>query len=239
MKRSNAIRSVTLLLTLGLALPLAADQPVANHDRASGASNAAANVCRFDTAEESGRCRGEEIGGVKFLLACGDGESSMDTATAPRFTRCPFIVLGLPCSAYAAPAAAAPAAAPLTQPNAVIELSNSEDDTVAYTLDGERFDLQPRYSQKLTTRPSWVIEFDRGGNTGKVSYTLTQGKYKFVATDHGWDLNQDTDHPAAPTPSTTTPITAMAARRTLGGDHTRATALLTAIQPTTHQEPRD
>ena len=42
------------------------------------------------------------------------------------------------------------AAPALTLPNAVIELSNSEDDTVADTLDGERFDMQPRYNQKLT-----------------------------------------------------------------------------------------
>jgi hypothetical protein len=57
------------------------------------------------------------------------------------------------------------------------------------------------YSQKLTGRPSWIVEFDRGGSFGTARYTVTQGAYKFIATDRGWDLVQDDAAPAPPAPS--------------------------------------
>jgi hypothetical protein len=34
-----------------------------------------------------------------------------------------------------------------------------------------------------------VIAFDRGGSFGEARYTLAPGTYRFVNTDHGWDLN--------------------------------------------------
>ncbi|HXY37529.1 MAG TPA: hypothetical protein VEI07_25120, partial [Planctomycetaceae bacterium] len=38
-----------------------------------------------------------------------------------------------------------------------------------------------------------VIAFDRGGSFGEARYTLEPGRtYKFVATDHGWDLHSVT-----------------------------------------------
>jgi hypothetical protein len=197
MQRYNAIHCATLLLTMGLTLPLAAAETGANRDRASEGQNVATHASTTALPKNADPSAAKKHGGVKFLLTCGDGGCgyggygySMPVYQMPVY-RAP---------AYAAPAAAAPAAAP-SLPNAVIELSNPEDDTVAYTLNGQRFDMLPRYSQKLTTSPSWVIEFDRGGSFGPASYTLTQGKYKFVATDHGWDVNQDTDRPAAPVPS--------------------------------------
>lgn len=170
MQRFNAIRCATVLLTLGLTL----------------------------------------FGGVKSLLACDHGgygyggfgySYSAPVYRMPVYSAPAYSAPAYSAPAYSAPVYAAPVAAPAPAlPNSVIELTNSEDDTVAYTLNGERFDMQPRYNQKLTTRPSWVIQFDRGGSFGTASYTLTQGKYKFVATDHGWDVNQDTGRPAAPTP---------------------------------------
>ncbi len=203
MQRFNAIHCATLLLTLGLTLPLAAAEAGANRDRASAGNAVPAVVSTSALPKNADVSGAKKYGGVKFVLTCGDGGCgyggygySMPVYQMPVY-RAP--VYSAP--VCAAPVAAAPAAAPAPAlPNSVIELSNSEDDTVAYTLNGERFDMQPRYNQKLTTRPSWVIEFDRGGSFGTASYTLTQGKYKFVATDHGWDLNQDTGRPAAPSP---------------------------------------
>jgi hypothetical protein len=98
----------------------------------------------------------------------------------------------------AVPVAAAPAPSP---PNAVIVLSNPQDDPVAYTLNGARYDMAPRYSQKLTSRPSWTLEFDRGGSFGTARYTLIQGAYKFVATERGWDLVKDAGLRVTPSPS--------------------------------------
>jgi hypothetical protein len=34
-----------------------------------------------------------------------------------------------------------------------------------------------------------VITFDRGGSFGEARYTLAPGTYRFVNTDHGWELN--------------------------------------------------
>jgi hypothetical protein len=208
MQRFNAIHCAALLLTLGLTLPLAAAEPGANRDRAS-AGNTAPAVASTSALPKNADVSGtKKYGGVKFWLTCGGGGCgyggygySQPVYQMPVYRAPVYSAPVYSAPVYAAPAATAPAAAPAPAlPNAVIELSNSEDDTVAYTLNGERFDMQPRYSQKLTTRPSWVIEFDRGGSFGTASYTLTQGKYKFVATDHGWDVHQDTGRPAAPSP---------------------------------------
>jgi hypothetical protein len=92
-------------------------------------------------------------------------------------------------------------------PSAVVVIVNQQEDTVAYTLDGQRYDLSPNYSQKLTTRASWVVAFDRGGSFGAARYTLTEGTYKFVATERGWDLVKADDRAAAPTQIAMSPIT--------------------------------
>jgi hypothetical protein len=195
------IYCVALLLTLGLTLPLTAAETDANRDHASVVSavdSASALPKNVDVSKP------KKFGGVKFMLTCGGGGGcgyggysyATPVYRMPVYSAPVYAAPVAPAS-NAALAAAAPAP---SQPNAVIELTNSEDDTVAYTLDGQRFDMLPKYGQKLTTRPSWVIQFDRGGSFGTASYTLIQGKYKFVATDHGWDLNQDTDRPAAPSP---------------------------------------
>ena len=52
--------------------------------------------------------------------------------------------------------------------------------------------MKPGYAQNLSTRDSWLVEFDRGGDFGTARYTVTAGTYKFVATDRGWDLVKDT-----------------------------------------------
>jgi hypothetical protein len=199
MQRSNAIRCANLFFMLGLTLPLSAAETGVNRDRASDRNSVAASASAPAAPKNPDVSRTKKYGGVKFMLTCGDGGCGYGGYgySAPVY-QMPFYSPPV----YAAPAAMAPVAAPApTLPNAVIQLSNSEDDTVAYTLDGERFDMQPRYSQKLTTRPSWVIQFDRGGSFGTASYTLTHGKYKFIATDHGWDLTQDVVRPAAPSPA--------------------------------------
>jgi hypothetical protein len=103
--------------------------------------------------------------------------------------------------------AASPAAPPVAAgqparpvPAGEVVLSNPEPDTILYSLNSAPFDLYSGYVQKLTTRDSWVVEFDRGGNFGTARYTLTRGNYRFSATDRGWDLVRESDAPAAPVP---------------------------------------
>jgi hypothetical protein len=44
-----------------------------------------------------------------------------------------------------------------------------------------------------------VIAFKRGGSFGNARYTLEPGTYRFVATDHGWDLRTVTQETVADT----------------------------------------
>ncbi len=204
MQRYNAIYCATLLLTLGLTLPLAAAEAGANRNRAS-AGNAVPAVVSTPALPKNADVSGaKKFGGVKFLLACDHGGCGYDgygySYSAPVYQ---MPVYRAP--VYAAPAATAPVAAPAPAlPNAVIELSNSEDDTVAYTLNGERFDMQPRYSQKLTTRPFMGHRIrSRRKLWIRHAYTLTQAEIhsSWQPIDGWFDLNQDTDQrPAAPSP---------------------------------------
>jgi hypothetical protein len=45
-----------------------------------------------------------------------------------------------------------------------------------------------------------IISFDRGGSFGQAQYTLAPGTYRFVSTDHGWDLYTVSDQAAATDP---------------------------------------
>ncbi len=101
-------------------------------------------------------------------------------------------------AATAVPAEAAPPAPAAMARNVEVLLTNGEQETVAYSLNGTRYDMPADHGQKLTTRPSWVVEFDRGGEFGTARYTLKQGTYMFVASERGWDLVKKDDTPAPP-----------------------------------------
>jgi hypothetical protein len=61
--------------------------------------------------------------------------------------------------------------------------------TITYNVNGNRYVMEPGMTQKLPdTAPSWTIEYDRGGQFGAASYTVTQGTYFFTPTDKGWQL---------------------------------------------------
>jgi hypothetical protein len=58
---------------------------------------------------------------------------------------------------------------------------------VSYVVAGQSFTMDEGMMQDIE-RASTVIRFDRGGGFGQAAYTLTPASYKFVVTDHGWDL---------------------------------------------------
>jgi hypothetical protein len=230
MSRSSAIHCATLLFTLGLALPLAAEDTDTNGDRSQGNRNDAAQVFQTASRKKSASSEANQESDVQFTLVCGHGSCGsrggysggyasgyggygggngngysrgyggngysmpvmpMRVSQPVGYSATPVMTAPI----VTAPAAAAPAP---SIPNAVIVLANPQDDPVSYTLNGARYDMSPRYSQKLTSKPSWLLEFDRGGSFGTARYTLTQGTYKFVATERGWDVVKDAGNAATP-----------------------------------------
>ncbi len=94
---------------------------------------------------------------------------------------------------------AAPPAPSAMPRNVEVVLTNNEQQPVAYSLNGTRYDMPPGHGQKLTSRPAWTVEFDRGGEFGTARYTLKEaGTYSFVATERGWELAREDDVPAPP-----------------------------------------
>lgn len=67
-------------------------------------------------------------------------------------------------------------------------LANGTTATVNYTVDGQPFTMPPNYRQALPAGRSWTVAFDRGGGFGTATYSLTDGTYKFAATQRGLDL---------------------------------------------------
>ena len=56
-----------------------------------------------------------------------------------------------------------------------------------YRLNDLPYSMNPGFEQKLQNEP-WIITFDRGRDFGEARYTLSQGHYEAVRTDHGWDI---------------------------------------------------
>ena len=69
---------------------------------------------------------------------------------------------------------------------------------LSYTIDSRHaYEIATGQTQQLTTKGSYLIEFDRGGDFGRARYTITEGLYDFTPTDHGWELYRQPDTAAA------------------------------------------
>jgi hypothetical protein len=69
---------------------------------------------------------------------------------------------------------------------------------LSYTIDARHaYDIAPGQTQQLTTKGSYVVEFDRGGEFGRARYTISEGLYDFTPTDRGWELYRQPDDAAA------------------------------------------
>jgi len=78
-----------------------------------------------------------------------------------------------------------------TQAQLKVVLDNPDDSggALSYVLAGSYpYTIEAGYAQVLTGKPSWLIEFDRGGSFGSASYDLGPGSYTFTVTEKGWEL---------------------------------------------------
>jgi hypothetical protein len=89
------------------------------------------------------------------------------------------------------------------QPAVITLLNPAETRTaVYYNLGGNPYTLEAGQSVGHGAETQ-VIAFDRDGSFGEAHYTLAPGTYRFVATDHGWDLHTVTEEVASNTTDST------------------------------------
>jgi len=83
---------------------------------------------------------------------------------------------------------------------AVITLMNPADTNapVNYSLGNNQYSLAAG-DEMVHEEGAQVISFNRGGQFGEARYTLQPGTYRFVATNHGWDLHTVTEEATAET----------------------------------------
>ena len=75
----------------------------------------------------------------------------------------------------------------------LIEIGSEADSVLKYSLNEYPYEIKAGQVQHLQQDRPWVIEFDRGGDYGFATYPLNAGRYKFVATEEGWDLVRATE----------------------------------------------
>ena len=105
------------------------------------------------------------------------------------------------------------APAPYTGPGVTIRNPAEPGIQLSYTIDARQgYDIAAGQTQQLTTKASYRVDFDRGGDFGRARYTITEGLYDFTPTDHGWELYRQPDSAAAaervksnPLPAAATP----------------------------------
>ncbi len=112
-----------------------------------------------------------------------------------------------PCSQVAAAAPAAAEANELPEfEGAGMTIVNAEKRVVSFTVDGQRYKLEPGFQMKLDSKTTYTVIFDKGGKFGQGKYAVLDGKkYRFrVSSASGWDLKEtrglvaDTTVAAAP-----------------------------------------
>jgi hypothetical protein len=72
---------------------------------------------------------------------------------------------------------------------APVQLVNAAENgySVGFLLAGQTVKLQPGESHEVTESPV-TVRFDRGGQIGSATKTLTAGRYEFRLGKNGWDL---------------------------------------------------
>jgi hypothetical protein len=81
---------------------------------------------------------------------------------------------------------------PVPQTQAPAEVVNPATTgvTLSFTVNAQSYSLPPGMKQDLTITPGDTINFDRGGNLGRATYSLNPAIYTFAATSNGWELYQ-------------------------------------------------
>ncbi len=63
------------------------------------------------------------------------------------------------------------------------------DVALSYTIDSQDgHEIAAGQTVRLTTKRTYVIDFDRGGDFGHACYSIYEGWYQFTLTDRGWEL---------------------------------------------------
>ena len=61
--------------------------------------------------------------------------------------------------------------------------------TLSYTIDSqEEHEIAAGQTERLKTKRTYTIDFDRGGDFGHACYSIYEGWYQFTLTDRGWEL---------------------------------------------------
>lgn len=85
-------------------------------------------------------------------------------------------------------------------PGVAIRLPADLPGPVYLTVDGREIEVRPGAGVVLRDKASVVVEYDRGGDFGTARIELTEGTYKLVGGDKGWQIDPDAAPPAAGTP---------------------------------------
>ncbi len=99
----------------------------------------------------------------------------------------------IPASTDSASGTADPEATPAAETRVVLVNPEDSGGPLSYRISGNHpYTIEPGYSQVLTNKPSWLVEFDRGESFGQARYNLGPGTYTFTATEKGWELYDTT-----------------------------------------------
>lgn len=80
---------------------------------------------------------------------------------------------------------------PYTGPGVTLRLPADYPGPVYVQVDKREVEIKPGTEVVLKDKPSYRVEFDRGGEFGTSSDDITEGVYKFKAADKGWFLVPD------------------------------------------------
>lgn len=78
-----------------------------------------------------------------------------------------------------------------TGPGVTLRLPAEFRGSVYVTVDKREVELKPGSEVVLKDKASYVVEFDRGGDFGAARQELSEGTYKLVVGEKGWQVSPD------------------------------------------------
>lgn len=85
-------------------------------------------------------------------------------------------------------------------PGVTIRLPADLPGPVYLNVDGREVEVRPGAGVVLKDKGSFQVEYDRGGDFGTAKAELSEGAYRLVVGDKGWQVVPDAPAPAAATP---------------------------------------
>lgn len=78
-----------------------------------------------------------------------------------------------------------------TGPGVTLRLPAEFRGSVYVQVDKREVELKPGSEVVLKDKASYVVEFDRGGDFGAARQELTEGVYKLIVGEKGWQVAPD------------------------------------------------